>query len=283
VAESRATPRIRLAYMDITKDELGLRVGQDWDVISPLMPSIDLETLLWNAGNLGDRRPQIQGRWVQKDESKDGHFEAKVALGLTGAITNQDLDTGSLAGERDGFDSGMPHVQARGGWRPNGEKSCEIGVWGLYGQIQTDTAFGGHTRFDTWCGGADVTVPLTKDVSVKGEVWTGENLGDVRGGIGQTINTTNGKKIAAIGGWSEMIWKPTDMCQLHVGGSIDDPKNSDLNNGNPTKNWTAYVGTVRSWSNLFKTGLDVIYWETDYQAVGVGNTLRFDLWFQFDF
>ena len=281
VAESRATPRIRLAYMDVTQDELGLRVGQDWDVVSPLFPSVDAETLLWNAGNTGDRRPQIQGRWVQKDDSKDGHFEAKVALGLTGAISNQDLDT--PAAERDGFDSGMPHGQARAAWRPQGEKSCEVGLWGLLGQIQTDTSFGGNTRFETWLGGVDFTVPVCSGLTWKGEAWTGKNLGDVRGGVGQTINTTTGQGIGATGGWSELIWQAEDKLRFHVGGSVDDPDNSDLASGNAKRNWTTYTGTVKEWSTGIRTGLDVIYWETDYVSLGIGNTVRFDLWFQFNF
>jgi hypothetical protein len=204
VAESRPTPRIRLAYIDIQKENVGLRFGQDWDVVSPLFPAINHELLMWNAGNTGDRRAQIQGRYTS------GSVEIKGMLGLTGAINNEDLDTGAAAGERDGFDSGMPQGQVRVGWKTLElveKKPSEFGFWGMYGQTQTDTFFNGNDRFDTWLAGVDWQVPMCSCMTFRGEAWTGENLGDIRGGMGQTINIDPaspgfGKEIEASGGWA---------------------------------------------------------------------------------
>lgn len=286
--ESRATPRIRLAYLDVGQGDFGLRVGQDWDVVSPLFPAVNGEMLMWNAGNTGDRRPQIQGRYVSSPK-----FDLKASLGLTGAINNEDLDT--PAGERDGFDSGMPHLQFRAGTKPFEmveKKPAEIGFWGLYGQTQTDTAFGGHTRFDSWLGGIDMTVPLTGPFTLRGEVWTGENLGDVRGGIGQTINTSNGKEIGSTGGWAELVYAYTGKTRFHLGATLDDPKNDDLSttltNANRRRNQSAYAGTVVDWDSGVRTGLDAIYWQTEYTGApgtngSTGNAMRFELWFQFNF
>lgn len=283
-AESRATPRIRLAYMDIATDEFGLRVGQDWDVISPLYPAANHETLMWNAGNLGDRRAQIQGRYTPKDSA----FDLKAALGLTGAVNNQDIDN---SGERDGFDSGMPHVQVRAGLKTDGwveKKKVEGGVWGLYGRTETDTAFNGNSRFDTWAFGIDVSLPLSAALTIRGEAWTGANLGDVRGGIGQTINTTTGtagfgEEIASTGGFAEVVYAASASTKFHVGASIDDPDNEDLAPNNPMRNMTGYAGTVVDWENGLRTAFDVVYWETEYVAALAGNALRFDLYFQFNF
>jgi hypothetical protein len=286
VAESRPTPRMRLGYLDIAQGDLGLRVGQDWDVISPLYPSVNAETLMWNAGNTGDRRPQIQGRTKLGDKA-----DLKAALGLTGAINNEDLDV--PAGERDGFDSGMPHLQVRLGTKPFEivEKSpAEIGAWGAYGQTQTDTAFGGKTRFATWIAGIDLSVPLSSQLTLRGEFWTGANLGDFRGGIGQTINTATGKEIGSSGGWTEFVYAYTKQTHFHVGATMDDPKNDDLStvlaNANRTRNETAYAGTYVDWDTGVRTGFDVIYWQTEYVGVANGaiaNTMRFDLWFLFNF
>ncbi|MFY9341339.1 MAG: hypothetical protein WAT39_02535 [Planctomycetota bacterium] len=306
-SESRATPRIRVAWIDIFKDTLGLRVGQDWDVIAPLFPAANHELLMWNAGNLGDRRAQIQGRWVPNAD-----FELKAALGLTGAISNQDLDGGAEAntalpttGERDGFDSGTPHLQVRGGSKPFAlvdKKPAELGVWGMYGQVQTDTNFAGRgRRFDTWVAGFDLQMPLTEALTLRGEGFVGENLGDVRGGIGQTINTALGAEIGSTGGWAELVYGYTAKTKFHVGTSIDDPENDDLtvpsigtnggNNGNGNirkRNQTAYVGTVMDWETGVRTGFDVIYWQTDYAGLNgtngqTGDAYRFNLYFQFNF
>src|SRR5690606_22715369 len=275
--------------IDVAKDDLGLRVGQDWDVVSPLMPAVNGEMLMWNAGNTGDRRAQIQGRYTPKD----GAFDVKLALGLTGAVNNQDLDTPT--GERDGFDSGMPHVQLRVGFKSDGwveKRKIELGVWGLYGRTETDTFFNGENRFDTWLVGVDVSIPLSESLTFRGEAWAGENLGDVRGGIGQTINTTAGTpnfggEIASKGGFAELVYMLSPQTRLHVGASTDDPDNDDLAPGNPMRNLAGYAGWWHDFSTGIRTGFDVIYWQTDYLAsVGAGhggNAVRYDLYFQYNF
>ena len=293
-AESRATPRIRLAYIDIEKENCGLRFGQDWDVVSPLFPAINHEFLMWNAGNTGDRRAQIQGRY------KSGSVELKGALGLTGAINNEDLDAGAAAGERDGFDSGMPQGQIRAGWKTLElveKKPSEFGLWGMYGQTQTDTFFAGENRFDTWLAGIDWQVPLCSTITFRGEAWTGENLGDIRGGMGQTINIDPasagfGNEIAASGGWAELVYQYTAKTKFHLGATMDDPKNDDLSltlaSANRRLNQAGYIGTVIDWDNGVRTGLDAIYWESEYTGPNgtngsTGNTMRFDLYFQYNF
>lgn len=294
-AESRATPRIRLAYIDVRKDNFGLRFGQDWDVVSPLYPSVNAELLMWNAGNTGDRRAQIQGRWVDNTDPAKEVMSFKAMLGMTGAVNNEDLDTGTLAGERDGFDSGMPQIQARVGYKglevAEGKKA-DIGVWGLYGRTETDTFFNGENRFVTWLAGIDWTIPMTAKLTLRGEAWTGANLSDVRGGIGQTINTATGDEIESSGGWTELVCKCTTQTQLHVGATLDDPKNDDLSltlaNANRRRNQSGYVGTIVDWDTKLRTGLDVIYWQTEYMGApgtngSTGNAVRFDLYFQFNF
>lgn len=294
-AESRATPRIRLAYIDVKKENFGLRFGQDWDVVSPLFPSVNGELLMWNAGNTGDRRAQIQGRWVDNPDATKEVMSLKAALAMTGAVNNEDLDTGTLAGERDGFDSGMPQIQVRAGYKglelAEGKKS-DIGVWGMFGRTETDTFFNGNNRFDTWLAGFDWTLPVTAKLTLRGELWTGANLGDIRGGMGQTINTQTGNEIESTGGWAELVCKCTAQTQLHVGATCDDPKNDDLSltlaNANRRRNQSGYIGTIVDWDTKLRTGLDVIYWQSEYTGApgtngSTGNAVRFDLYFQFNF
>ncbi len=288
-AESRATPRIRLAWLDLVREEYGLRVGQDWDVISPIFPAVNGETLMWNAGNTGDRRAQIQGRW----SPADSRFEAKAALGLTGAVTNEDLDAGmpGATPERDGFDAGLPHLQARAGVKLDGpvdEKPVDLGAWGAIGRTETDTSFGGQKRFDVNILGADFQVPVSERFLLRGEGWTGENLGDFRGGIGQSINTATGDEIGAIGGWAELVYSASDRTRFHVGSTLDDADDEDADDGNAAttnaeRNFTAYVGTAHDWKSGLRTGFDVIYWETDWADTEDGDGLRLDLYFQYNF
>jgi hypothetical protein len=283
VPESRPAPRIRLAYVDLAGEEFGLRVGQDWDVISPLYPAANNETLMWNAGNTGDRRAQIQGRWVPPGSS----FDLKASLGLTGAVTNEDLDAGvpGTTPERDGFDSGLPHLQARGAVKFGGageRKPVEVGAWGALGSTETDTSFGGKRHFDVNIVGTDFQVPLSEQFLFRGEAWTGENLGDFRGGIGQSINAS-GDEIGSAGGWAELAWAATGKTRYHVGSTVDDPDNGDVASGRADRNAATYLGTVHDWSSGLRTGFDVIYWETDWKGNSDGDGYRLNLYFQYNF
>ncbi len=111
-SESREAVRMRLAYLSI-KDKSGfsLLAGQTWDLIAPLYPSVNTDSLMWNAGNLGDRRPQL--RLGYETAIADlGSVDLAVAIARLGAINDRDLDGDGTA---DGIDSGKPMIQARFG------------------------------------------------------------------------------------------------------------------------------------------------------------------------
>lgn len=285
--ESRETPRMRLAYVNLKNDNNYIRIGQDWDVISPLYPAINAESLMWNAGNLGDRRPQVQFGWNTGDP-KCAAFEFKVCAGLTGAISNQDLDptVAGISNERDGFDSGLPNLQARVGGTFKSwvcEQTMTIGAWGAVAWNETDTQFNGEDEFTTWLLGIDFQIPIVKSLKLRGELWGGAALSDFRGGITQSINTVTGEEIDAVGGWAELVLDLTKTFTIAVGGTADDPDNNDLVANNKDLNYSMYVATKYDFGGGFKLGFDVIFWETQYVDTGLGNTLRFDLYTQFDF
>src|SRR5262249_50309973 len=83
--ESREALRIRVAYLQLHWPSFNFYAGQMWDLISPLNPAVNPDTCLWNAGNLGDRRPQARGEWIlaPMDASK---FFVQGMVGQTGAI-----------------------------------------------------------------------------------------------------------------------------------------------------------------------------------------------------
>ena len=58
--ESRQIIRIRHAYFKLDWGQFSLLGGQTWDVVSPLFPTVNYDSLMWNAGNVGDRRPQFR-------------------------------------------------------------------------------------------------------------------------------------------------------------------------------------------------------------------------------
>jgi hypothetical protein len=288
-AESRETPRIRIAYMNIDFGDIALRFGQDWDIISPLYPSVNAENLMWNAGNPGDRRPMAEFIWTP-NEGDAYEFEIKIGAGLTGAVDNQDLDIGNAiaptVNQKDGFDSGVPHGQVRIGLSTDGwvaKKKLVFGLFGAVGAMETDVKINGEDDFTSYLVGLDLQIPIFEAFGVRGELFYGQAMGDFRAGIGQSINTTDGEEIESIGGWLEVYWDVTDVWRLHLGGSADDPTDDDVAAGGRELNWTLWLGTIYNFGGGLKAGFDIIYWETQWDTVGIGNTVRFDLYVQLDF
>ena len=104
-SDSRARPRYRHAYMTLDMGDAQLLIGQTWDLVSPLYPAANSDTLMWNTGNLGDRRTQIR-----YSRSLSDGLDFAVAAGLTGAVDQKDRDGNNI---KDGEEAGMPGLQAR--------------------------------------------------------------------------------------------------------------------------------------------------------------------------
>jgi hypothetical protein len=195
--------------------------------------------------------PEIPGLWNAKTGGKleidfynlTGTSESREFLRMRHAyLTLKWDDVSLLAGQtvdlisptlRAGEASGLPTVQARVAYRfPVAEKlNAELGGWVHYARERFDTPIGTSSRqtFYSEAAGLDLMVPLYKDLlTLKGELWTGKNLDDVRGGILQGVNPTSGREIHAVGGWAELTYKPKKWTSLHGGYTFDNPRRADL-------------------------------------------------------
>ena len=270
--ESRAVPRYRHAYLTLAWERSTLLLGQTWDLISPLYPEVNADTLMWNAGNLGDRRTQV--RWTLEPGETGLSFAA--AAGLTGAVDDQDLDGN---GVRDGEDAALPNLQARIGWsRDLGTGTLTVGAWGYTAREEVQTPVGGESEFDSFAVGADVSVPLPGRLAFRGELWAGENLSDVRGGIGQAVNRATGEEIASRGGWAELGWTSGGAYSIYAGGTLDDPDDDDLSPGDRTENSAWYLVQRLDFARAFRVGLDYLHWTTDYVGLDEGIDNRLNLY-----
>lgn len=287
-AESRPNARLLLAYVDIEFDRLSLRFGQDWDLISPYDPIVDEHRHLWDTGNLGDRRPLAQVFYRGGSEA-GVDFDLGLALGATGSVDNRDVDVGFgsfLSTERDGFDSGHPHVQASAsvgfdGWVP--AQRIRLGVSGAWGRLETDTEFMGEDHFTSWLVAMDFFIPLFSTVHLKGELFYGEALSDFRGGISQSINVTEGDEIRSKGGWAEFYWQASNFLGLAAGASIDKPKRGDLDVAMRSANFTIYVASRQNWGGGLTSGVDLIFWKTQYLDRKDGDGIRVNVFVELTF
>lgn len=272
-SESRELIRMRQGYLKVSWSEWSLLVGQTWDAFSPLFPTVNSDTLMWNTGNLGDRRPQVRFAY----EPKEGPVTFVGGIGLTGAIDGKDLDGD---GVRDGDDSSLPHFQARLGFRG---ARWNLGLWGHYGQEETTLPIAGETDFDSLSVGLDFKFGLSERVTFQGELWSGSNLSDVRGGIGQGINTATGQEIDSEGGWLELGVQLNKVYSIYGGATLDDPDDDDLAAGGRTENRSWYLVNRFRVGQPFLIGVDYLRWTTEYLGLEDGTDNRWNLYLVYNF
>lgn len=278
-SDSRSAIRMRLAYLRLTWDNWSLLAGQDWDVISPLYPIVNNDLLMWGAGNLGDRRPQITVS--NTTEIGAGELISELGIALTGAVGGSTV----FGGLRSGENSGRPMVHARVGY--HGETAAggayQLGLWGHNSEEEFDATGAGEESFDSNSVGLDFRAPLYSDrLWVQGEYWHGENLRDVRGGILQGVNPTTGEEIEAHGGFVEVGYKAGEHLTLYGGYSMDDPDDDDLDPFQRDKNEVPYVAARWRYGDL-RFGVEYLHWDTEYVGLADGDANRFLAWIAYYF
>jgi hypothetical protein len=265
--------RLRHAYAALmVTDKVELLAGQTWDLISPLFPSAQNDTQLLDAGNTGDRRPQLRLSLFPVDKVR-----LAVAAAVNGLIDQQDLDHDGLP---DGMESATPMFQ----WlmeyrqRVRGDAIARLGIWGHVGR---DEIQGVEHRSSSF--GAHVFMPLMREVAFLGEGYVGINTADIGGGIGQGINPTTGRNIHALGGWLEMAIIPTERHMLSLGTSADTARGSDLEAGDRERNSTIYSVLRYKPKPSIQLGVEYLYWKTTYKDMGEAKASRFDFHTSFFF
>jgi len=281
-SESRELPRLRHAYVKLSSGGFSFLAGQTWDLISPLWPVANADGMMWNSGNLGDRRPQLRLGY-DIPVSDEAAFTTAVALARMGAIDRQNLDT---AGDtmRDGDASGRPMVQGRIGLARLLGKHLDLGVWGHMGWERTNTSFNGRNHFYSSSVGSDVKIKIMDELTFAGEIWYGKNLSDLRGGIDQGINTARGMEIAARGGWAELMVQLADPYSVAAGVGVDDPRDSSLSVATQrSHNIAPYLWNRYDFGGGFTIGAEAIFWTTDYKALESGRANRYSLFVTYSF
>jgi hypothetical protein len=279
-SESRSALRMRHAYVNLDWGTNALLAGQTWELISPLWPVVNPDTMNWGVGNLGDRRSQV--RWTRAMAAGANRLTIAGMAGLTGAVDNQNLD-GPGDTVRDGEESAFPTLQGRVAFEfAAGKAKGAIGAWGHYAREHTTAPFAGEDKFQSAAVGVDVHIPLGEKLYVKGEAWRGRNLDDVRGGIFQGVNTTTGDEIHSQGGWAEVGFQVSKTLLLAVGASEDNPRGSDLGAGGRNKNTVAYAAAHWMFDPV-EFGIDFMHWKTEFKGVKSGLDNRIQAYIAYHF
>jgi len=283
-SESRELPRLRHAFIKLTSGGFSFLAGQTWDLISPLWPVANADGMMWNSGNLGDRRPQFRFGY-DVPVSEEAMFNTAVALARTGAIDRKNLDPGAVGDNtRDGDASARPMIQARIGLARLLGRRVDVGVWGHYGWERTESAIAGRTHFYTGSVGADLKVKIFDELTFAGEIWYGKNLSDLRGGIDQGVDVATGKEIVSRGGWAELIAQLAVPYSVAVGVGVDDPRDSSLSVATQrSHNIAPYIWNRVDFGGGFTVGGEAIFWATDYLNIESGRANRYSLFVTYSF
>jgi hypothetical protein len=271
--ENKATIKMRHGYLKLEwpNERFDIIAGQTWDVISPLNPYTLNDTVMWYAGNIGYRRPQLR---LTKSYSLGNDVDLKLEGALARTIGRKATFTGAIDS---GSDAGFPCMQARTSitfpWF--GPKPTTIGISGHWAKEEYDTSdSGAHKNFDSWSTNLDMTLPINKWLAVKGELFNGENIDAYAGGIGQGVNLTAYREIGSKGGWFAAELGPWDKWRFNIGAGVDSVDKDDVNVDYRTLNRSIFGNVIYSINKNADVGFELSNWQTDYKGPGDADSLR---------
>ena len=283
-AENKAHPMLRHAYLELKLPAVDVLAGQTSDVISPIVPTTLNYIVLWKSGDIGYRRPQI--RLTRAFEFEGG------AVTLAGSLNR------SIGRAHDGEDAGLPSLQGRLALATGlfGDTPAEIGIGGLWKREEVTYAdsLGSTTDYELEATGVavDLSLPLGEMVALKGQYFTGQNLGAYLGGIGQGIADVPSEEarnvepveIEASGWWAQLTVRPASALELNVGAGSDDPEIPDGDTANDLeKNSTYYGNVIWKVAPTASIGAEYARFETEYVGGETYENNRVQLSFVYKF
>ena len=175
----------------------------------------------------------------------------------------------------------MPTIQGRIAFsEPMIVKSqpATIAVSGHYGQEEWDTSAAGNFKtLDSWSCNLEVTMPLSEKILLAGEYFTGSNLDDFLGGIGQGVNsavTTDPRDIRSHGGWAGLKYNVNPVTAISFGAGVDDPNDNDLASSARSLNQTVFANIINKITPNLIIGIQLSEWKTEYKNDPASNAFR---------
>jgi hypothetical protein len=267
---------LQASYGELVNDRWRFAAGLQFDVFAPGLPTVLPFSYLGGSGSPGNC---IRGQFrVERfvDFGKDSQ------LTLQGALS-QPLNTYVTPDIILDEDNGWPNVEGRIGFgfgkpAPIGiglltQRRVDVGVSGVVGQLRRTAApFEPPRRVvsDVWGAAVDFRVNLSSSFGFKGEVYTGQALGNYNGAILQSLDAVTWKPIASTGGFVEGFVYLKPSLHSHTGIGIDDPTNNDITAipntiFGRTYNSTVYSNLLWDLDKTLRIGFEFTYRKTEYK------------------
>ena len=281
---SRPLLRLRLAHLGIGKGDWDLVMGQDWDLFSPLIPTVMQGTQMAYAGNTGDRRPSAYVSY-DHDFGEGIRIQVQNGISLANAIDIADYNSD---GQRGNSDYGLPGYQTRLGIVVPTEVDKQPLMIGI-SAVMADTheAVGQGKRqaltFPQRGIAGDLRLPLNEYMVFQGEAYTGYDLNEWRGGVGQGINLEEGKVIQAAGGWWEIVTRTCEYHRFAVGMGVDKANGGDVPLHGRTRNLVSWARNEFMPGSGIVFGCEYFLWSTQYNGYEPGKASLINLFSQLNF
>jgi len=254
--------RIRRAFAEFTRGRMAVFVGQEAPPIVEINPS-SLASIgvpeFAGAGNLWLWIPQVR---LGVDVSTIGAARLGIEVAAL-APTSGDAQTAFFTQPDIAERSSRPYVQGRlrARWG-SGDTQGELNLGGHLGWL----AVGPDRRVTSRAVAVSVWTPLTRQLELRGEAYTGRALAGLGGGgIGQNFGLDSAA-VSTSGGWVQLNLRPTLAWEVGAGAAMDDPDDADLNLTTQRLRNLAVEGHASWRQEPVVIGLEVRRLETRYGA-----------------
>lgn len=251
--------RLRQAYLAFKAGRTEILAGQTYYPITADIPESLNDYYLGNSGALWARAPQLRATYA-----------AGRGVKLIAAVVRP---TSKLT-DAEGTHSALPGVQGKVEKQLGRARVSLGGAAGVWKSTIT------QRTADVSAVVAAFNVPW-RDLTAYGEAWTGRNLYDFLGGLGNTGYGPAG--VRSSGGYLALKYKPSPDLWFTAAYGVDDPDNAKVAAKGKTRNATALVNAVRRLYGCVETGLEVSELRTDYKGLAPRSALWYQLTFKLIF
>lgn len=289
----------RHLYFDATHDSgWSVLFGQTWHLWKMVAPSEIDGAWLENTGYPYRRSPQI--RVTKKWEWEDSSLEARVGIVKGGPGMGGDRDGDGI---QDNSSSAWPLVQGalvydrKASWEES-DRRWLVGIGGMYGRDRSHRMMddgegnpvynGTDDEYDSKMIMLAASVPFLDKFTLTGQIFAGDNLGGIQGGIGQRVAYREmgkkGREVSTIGGFVDLSYAFNDRLTIAGGYGFDDPTDSEAEHaGGLLYNDRAYVNAIFKILHNFRVGLEYARLNTKYSDVGNrdDDRIQFSAWYDF--
>lgn len=255
--------RLRTAHIRFDWKNISVIAAQDAPFFSPLSPtslaSLGQPALAW-AGNLWTWTPQIE---VERRLALNDDNQVSFEMGLLDPLDPGLPNDQSLRAPSHGEQSRQPGYAGRISWtRRFGEQKMTFGAGGFL----SPQNYGPEYRVNAWAATADWNIPLTKYAQLSGELYRGDAVGGLGGGLFSSfVGSPQGSQFTGLhsmGAWTQLKVKPLSKLEFNAAIGQDNPFAHDLELYPPDPN-SAYASRARnriSFLNfIYKPRSDILF------------------------